>query len=66
MGCLPRICLRGKVITDPLPSNGCPSVVETVFTEPLPSNGHMRHNIVARRPIAGKRPQDKKIYKSRC
>jgi hypothetical protein len=38
------------VFIGPLPSNGCPSIVESVcfgnvFIEPLRNNGHMRHNI---------------------
>jgi hypothetical protein len=46
-------CCQECVFTGPLPSNGCPSIVESVccgnvFTDPLPSNGYTRHSIFLR------------------
>jgi hypothetical protein len=45
-----RFLFSRKLFVGPLPSNGCPSIIESVcfgnvFKQPLPSNGHMRHSI---------------------
>jgi hypothetical protein len=52
MGCLPRICLRGKVFIGLLPSSGCPSIVESVTSGmclPIRCLAMVMHHIINER-----------------